>query len=136
MATSGYSKTPLARKLGIKENFRCHFYQQPDYYFDLFDELPKIIDSKRPAPESLDFMHAFVSSQKELQAIALKAKKYIKKNGMVWFSWPKGTSGVKTDLNGNIVREYVLGIGLVDVKVAAVDKTWSGLKFMYRLKDR
>jgi hypothetical protein len=136
MATSGYSKTPLAKKLGIKENFQCYFYNRPDYYFDLFDVLPLIKESKRPSPGSLDFVHVFVQSQKELEKIGPKVKDYLKKDGMVWFSWPKGTSGVKTDLSGNIVREYILGIGLVDIKVAAIDETWSGLKFVYRLKDR
>lgn len=136
MATAVYSKTLLAKKLGIKENFECYFYNRPDYYFDLFEELPVIIETKKPTPTSLDFMHAFVLSQNELKAIGTSAKNYIKKNGMVWFSWPKGASGVETDLNGNIVREYILGIGLVDIKVAAIDEAWSGLKFVYRLKDR
>lgn len=136
MPTSGYSKTPLDKKLGIKENFQCYFYNQPDYYFNLFETFPVIKESKRPAIGSLDFIHVFVKSQKELETIGPKAKGYLKKDGMVWFSWPKGASGVKTDLNGNIIREYILGIGLVDIKVAAVDETWSGLKFVYRVKDR
>jgi hypothetical protein len=136
MATSGYSKTPLTRKLGIKENFQCYFYNRPEYYFELFEGLPRLKEVKKPSPASLDFIHVFVKSQKELKKIGPKAKDFLKKDGMVWFSWPKGASGIKTDLNGNIIREYILGIGLVDIKVAAIDETWSGLKFVYRLKDR
>ena len=136
MATSGYSKTPLAKKLGIKENCHCYFYNRPDHYFDLFEGLPEIKEVNNPTPASLDLIHVFVKSQIELEGMANTVKGYLKKDGMVWFSLPKGTSGVKTDLNGNIVREHGLGIGLVDVKVAAIDDTWSGLKFVYRLKDR
>lgn len=136
MPTSGYSKTPLSKKLGIKEKFHCYFYNRPDYYFELFETFPLIKEFKRPSAGSLDFIHAFVQSQKDLETIGPKLKHYLKKDGMIWFSWPKGASGVETNLNGNIVRSYGLGIGLVDVKVAAIDETWSGLKFVYRLKDR
>ena len=136
MPTAGYSGTPLARKLGIKEDFECHFHQQPAHYFELFDDLPPIHKLETPGLESLDFMHVFVKARTELESIGPKAMGFLKKNGMLWVSWPKGASGIKTDLNRDIIRNYLLDIGLVDVKVAAVDETWSGLKFVYRLKDR
>ena len=136
MPTAGYSGTPLARKLGIKENFKCHFVNRPDHYLELFDDLPSIQEIESPDNESLDFMHAFSLTMDELEVIGKTAMKALKKTGMLWVSWPKGASGIKTELNRDIIREYLLGVGLVDVKVAAVDEIWSGLKFVYRLKDR
>lgn len=78
----------------------------------------------------------FATSQKDLKEKFLKLKNSIKKDGVIWICWPKTGSNIKTDLNENIIREIGLKNGLVDVKVIAVDETWSGLKFVYRLKDR
>ncbi len=136
MTTSGYSGTPLARKLGIKEGYHCYFHKSPAHYFDLFEDLPDIELVETPEKESLDFIHAFVLSDQELKEIGPKVKNYLKKTGILWMSWPKQSSGIKTDINRDVIRTYLLGIGLVDIKVAAVDETWSGLKFMYRVKDR
>ncbi|PYS70429.1 MAG: hypothetical protein DMF73_12885 [Acidobacteria bacterium] len=81
-------------------------------------------------------MLVFVISQKDLTIAFAQYSRKIKPNGMLWMSWPKKTSGVQTDLTENIVRDIGLAVGLVDVKVCAVDDVWSGLKFVYRLKDR
>jgi len=136
MATAGYSGTPLAKKLGIKDNHVCYFKQLPEYYFNLFETMPNIAVTENPKVESVDFAHAFLMSQTEMKTIIPEIKDTLKKTGTLWLSWPKKASKLKTDLDGNVIRAYGLGIGLVDVKVAAVDDIWSGLKFMYRVKDR
>lgn len=136
MATAGYSGTPLAKKLGIKDNYVCYFKQLPEYYFNLFEAMPDIVVTEKPKIESVDFAHVFLMSQADLKKMLPEIKPYLKKTGTLWISWPKKAAKLDADLDGNIVRSYGLGIGLVDVKVAAVDDIWSGLKFMYRVKDR
>jgi len=81
-------------------------------------------------------MHVFTTRLIELEEHWNFWKGALKKDGALWISWPKGTSKLETNLNGNIVREFGLNGGLVDVKVCAVDTDWSGLKFMYRKEDR
>jgi len=83
-----------------------------------------------------DFIQVFVRGKQELESIFPLAARMLTPNGSLWVSWPKGKSKIPTDLNENIVREVGLSLGLVDVKVVAVDEDWSGLKFVYRLKDR
>ena len=85
---------------------------------------------------SLDFIQLFCKTRSKLEGEFPRLKSALDVNGMLWISWPKRSSGVETDLSGNVVREIGLAHGLVDVKVAAVDETWSGLKFVYRLRDR
>lgn len=136
MATAGYSGTPLAKKLGIKDDYACYFLHTPDYYFNLFEAMPNIEAIEKPKAESIDFAHVFLMSQTDMKAAIPAVKSYLKKTGTLWLSWPKKAAKLDTDLDGNIIRSYGLGIGLVDVKVAAIDDIWSGLKFMYRVKDR
>ena len=89
------------------------------------------------APEGpLDFIQLFAASRAELEAEFPRMKQTLSQDGMLWVSWPKRSSKVETDLSDNVVREVGLDNGLVDVKVCAVDQTWSGLKFVRRLKDR
>jgi len=85
---------------------------------------------------STDFIHFFATRRRQLEQKFAALKKALAKDGMLWISWPKGSSGVATDLNENVVREIGLARGLVDVKVCAIDSVWSGLKFVYRLRDR
>ena len=133
----GYSETPFVKKLGIKDGFSILLHNPPENYFDLFADLPENISVlKEGSAEKADFIHVFCTSFQELRDIACKYKTVLKKNGMLWISWPKGSSKIPTDLQRDPIREYLLSIGLVDVKVAAIDEDWSGLKFMYRLKDR
>lgn len=135
--TSGYSKTTLSKKLGLKANFRTYLFNAPEYYHSLFDEIPENIEYVEILESSgLDFIHAFFSSEKALKDSIISLKDGLKQNGMLWVSWPKGSSKIETDINREIVRSIVLKSGLVDIKVCAVDNDWSGLKFMYRLKDR
>ena len=134
---AGYSKNPLWKKLGIKEGYNCFLFQSPEDYFELLEQTPMETiwdDELNDGP--YDFAHIFVTKQEDLMSGWANWKKALKKDGMLWISWPKGSSSIETDLNGNIVREFGLNGGLVDVKVCAVDADWSGLKFMYRKKDR
>ncbi|MBV6644830.1 MAG: DUF3052 domain-containing protein [Cyclobacteriaceae bacterium] len=137
MPNAGYSGTPLARKLGIKPGFMASVYNEPGHYPDLFSELPEDVTFVKSAKRNtLDFIHIFATKRPELESAVLSLKPLMKKDGLMWVSWPKGSSKIPTDLNRDLIREYLLGIGLVDVKVAAIDEEWSGLKFVYRLKDR
>ena len=133
---AGYSGTPLIKKLGIKPGSKAFFYKPPVSYFDDIQPLPEGVDVKTRMSGQLDFIHLFVQNKKTLMLEFSRAHKSLQKEGTLWVSWPKKSSNVVTDLDGNIVREYGLKEGLVDVKVCAVDETWSGLKFVYRKKDR
>jgi len=132
---AGYSGTPLAKKLGLKDGFRVYLVNPPNE-FERELELPedlRIIPAKvRPLDLVLLFTKSEAKLRKEFPALAHK----LRANGMLWVSWPKKASGVATDLNENIVRRIGLDAGLVDVKICAVNDVWSGLKFVYRLKDR
>jgi len=130
----GYSGTPLVDKLGIKPGARLQLVSQPEDFSGLLGPLP---DGSRLAVRGvLDFAMLFVKSQSDLRKRFARLRDRLESNGMLWVAWPKKTSGVETDLTEGIVREFGLESGLVDVKVCAVDDTWSGLKFVRRLKDR
>ena len=134
---AGYSPTPLVKKLGIKEGFIIKLINEPSYYLNLFADFPASISySENENKHTIDFIHLFCTTFKELENNAPILKSQLKKDGLLWISWPKGNSGIITDLKRDLIREYVLDLGLVDVKVCAVDEKWSGLKFVYRLKDR
>lgn len=131
---AGYSKTPLARKLGLKSGMSAMLMNPPKLYHQLFEDMPEKINWVKTGP--VDFIHIFITTQHELERDIKYCKDQLNKNGLLWVSWPKGTSKIETDINRDSIREYVLQVGLVDVKVAAVDNDWSALKFVYRLKDR
>jgi hypothetical protein len=133
---SGYSQTPLLKKLGIKPGTKILVVNEPEGYWDWLAPLPEVIVVQKPAKDSLDFIHLFVVTQKDFEKAYLKLKPMLTKTGMLWISWPKKASGMATDLDENKIRSFGLDNGLVDVKVCAVDETWSGLKFVYRTKDR
>jgi len=135
MKTAGYSGTPLYKKLGIKSSHRAWFSGAPEQYED---ELRRAgdIDLANKLEKDLDFLHFFADSRKSLTHHFPKLRDCMKSNGMLWISWPKKSSRKTTDLDENMVRELGLKGGLVDVKVCAVDETWSALKFVFRLKDR
>ena len=134
---AGYSKNPLWKKLGVKETYNCLLVESPSNYFDLLEETPMETNwSDEVDNPPYDFIHVFVNKLELLEKGWPAWKSSMKKDGMLWVSWPKATSKLATDLNGNVVREFGLNGGLVDVKVCAVDEDWSGLKFMYRKKDR
>lgn len=126
----------MIKKLGIKEGFTIEVVDPPADYWALLGELPRGVTKHAPADTPMDFVHLFVTRKADLERWLSEAKERMKPRGMVWVSWPKKTSGKATDLTENVVREVALACGLVDVKVCAIDQTWSGLKLVQRLKDR
>ena len=133
---AGYSSTPLAKKLGIKEGSRIALVNAPENFRTELGELPDRVDFVKRLTNSLDIIVFFVLSERELAREFAKLAHKLTANGMIWIAWPKKSSGVKTDLTFEPVQRIGLDAGLVDVKICAVDETWSGLKFVYRLKDR
>ena len=134
---SGYSSTPLYKKLGLKEGFSCFLFNAPKYYTDWFETLDlNLMITKTNKSKSIDFIHAFCCNQNDLERVVKELIPLLKFDGMLWVSWPKKSSNIKAELKREPLREYLLANGLVDVKVAAIDDDWSGLKFVYRLKDR
>jgi uncharacterized protein YajQ (UPF0234 family) len=134
MPTTGYSGTPLAKKLGIKEGFKISLFNKPEYYFELFTDFPanvKVINNSK-----VDFIHYFTKEGKQLQKDIIKLKNGIEQNGMIWISWPKKSSKVQTDITEDVIRIIALQNGLVDIKVCAVDEIWSALKLVIPVKDR
>jgi hypothetical protein len=132
----GYSGTPLAKKLGIKENFRVALLHMPDdVKTELRDALGKCSVQKLPS-KNLDFIFLFAKSRAVLDSDLWPAAKAIAPAGMLWVSWLKKSSGIATDLTEDMVRECGLDAGLVDIKVCAVTEIWSGLKFVIPVKDR
>jgi hypothetical protein len=136
MQDSGYSGTPLSRKLGIKEGHSVVLVNQQEHYFNLFSYFPEVRFLEYPVTEPVDFIHFFCTHLEELEEHFETLKDGLKMDGSFWISWPKRSSKLAKDLDGNTVRRFGLTHGLVDVKVCAVDYDWSALKFMYRLKDR
>jgi hypothetical protein len=133
---AGYSKRSLVEKLGIKPGHRICLINAPQDYDAVLGSLPDDVERVGASGNNLDFIQFFTMSRAELEAEFSSLAGQIKPNGTIWISWPKRASKVTTDLDENIIREVGLAAGLVDVKVAAVDETWSGLKFVFRLKDR
>ncbi|MDX6576848.1 MAG: hypothetical protein QOE96_2801 [Blastocatellia bacterium] len=132
---AGYSGTPLVKKLGIKPGFNVAFVGSPAGYANELD-LPAGVTIKSRSGKPLDFVQLFVKSEKELKTKFCVHAQQLNASGMLWVSWPKRSSGVSTDLSENIVRDIGLAAGLVDVKICAVNEVWSGLKFVFRLRDR
>jgi hypothetical protein len=134
--TAGYSGTPLIKKLGIKEESTVIIINSPESYNNYLGELPAGAVLKSKLTGKFDFIHYFTKSKNDFQEKYPAMKKALNKDGQLWISWPKKSSKVTTDLTEDIIRNYALKNGLVDVKVCAIDETWSGLKLVYRLKDR
>ena len=133
---AGYSKRSLTEKLGIKKDSKVIFLNAPHDYARTLGKLPKGITLTHDLSGPLDFIQFFAKEREELETCVKRLKQELSKNGMLWISWPKRASQVETDLSESVVREIGLRNGLVDVKVCAVDETWSGLKFVYRKEDR
>ena len=133
---AGYSATPLVKKLGLKPGARMAVSGCPIDYAALLGGLPDGVINLNLDAGGLDFIHVFIRNSSELSAGFEVWRAALQPAGMLWVSWPKRSSGVANDLDENKIREVGLAAGLVDVKVCAVDSIWSGLKFVYRLKDR
>ena len=142
LSQSGYSVKPLHEKLGYTPGATIAFIALPDHLADLpslvdFGKVAKRQDWSRPiGPTVYDMIHAFTTSRAELSAGLPKLRKYLQPDGTIWISWPKKASKVPTDVNEDVVRAEALKLDLVDVKVAAVDDVWSGLKLVVRVHLR
>ena len=133
---AGYSGTPLAKKLGIKPDFKIKLVNPPDNYFDLFTDLPGHLNFEDDSNAKKDLIHFFTKQAEEYIRTLPLLKNEIKPNGIIWVSWPKKASKIITDITEDIIRNYAIKIGLVDIKVCAVDEIWSGLKLVIPVKDR
>jgi hypothetical protein len=133
---AGYSGTPLPRKLGIKPDTRLGLIGAPHDFDEVLGELPPGVTVHRRARGSFDVIVIFVQKRSELERRLPALKEALEQAGGLWVAWPKRSSGVATDLGEAAVRELGLAGGLVDNKVCAIDATWSGLRFVYRLADR
>lgn len=136
MDAVGYSTRPLVGKLGIKAGFRVLIVDPPPGYWELLGPLPAGVVIVPGADGPADFVQFFTREWAALEAQFPRLRGALVPAGLLWISWPKRAAGVPTDLDENRVRAAGLANGLVDVKVCAVDRTWSGLKFVYRLRDR
>lgn len=133
---AGYSGTPLVKKLGLKPGMKALFLDEPDDYVHLLGGLPAGVAVASARARSLDFVHWFVTREAELRRGLPGLAKRLKPTGMIWVSWPKQASGVPSEVARHEVMEAAKASGLVDVKVAAVDETWSGLKLVIPVAKR
>jgi len=136
MSPAGYSGTPLVKKLGFAPGFRCVFAGAPPHFGELLGPLPEGVRVLARAGSDLDLAVLFSRRRSDLGRRFAALSTRLRPTGMLWVAWPKQSSGVATDLSGSVVRELGLSKGLVDVKVCAIDETWSGLKFVVRVADR
>lgn len=133
---AGYSGKPLVQKLGIKPGHRAYVADAPEDYLDLLAPLPPGVIWKKAARGPIDFAHLFVKRRSDLERRFPRVAAHMAEGGMIWISWPKKSSKVPTDVTEDVLRDVVLPTGWVDVKVAAVDDVWSGLKFMRRRRPK
>jgi hypothetical protein len=133
---AGYSGTPLAKKLGIKPGSRLAVSGGPKNYTALLAPLPDGVQFERAAGPQTDIAHVFATKRAELSGALRAALKKLKPDAAIWVSWPKKAAKVQTDITEDTIREIALPMGLVDIKVCAVDETWSGLKLVLRKEKR
>ena len=133
---SGYSGTPLAQKLGIKAGCRLFVQSAPANYLALLAPLPPQVHAATRIGATTDIIHVFVVQRAALARALNSALKRMRPDAALWVSWPKRASGVATDITEDTIRELALPLGLVDIKVCAVDETWSGLKLVIRKSAR
>ena len=133
---AGYSGKSVVQKLGIKPGFRIFVDGAPASYEDIIGPLPADVTLAPRLKAPLDMAHVFAKQAAALRKKLPACREAIAPDGMVWVSWPKKSSGVATDVTENVVRDTALSLGLVDVKVCAIDDTWSGLKLVIPVKQR
>ena len=131
-AHAGYSGRALVDKLGIKPGHRVKTKNAPDHYLELVAPLPDGANVSNRLRGSVDVWHVFTKSRNELQKVLVNAQAEINQDGMIWVSWPKKASGIPSQVSEDTIREIALPMGLVDIKVCAVDDVWSGLKLVIR----
>jgi hypothetical protein len=133
MATAGYSGTPLAKKLSLKDGMAIWFHAMPD---SVRAEVGDVELNEQPEHIGVDAAHIFVTQRAEMAYLLTDLRHRIAPDGFVWVSWPKKAAKVPTDITEDIIRDVCLPMGFVDVKVCAVDTVWSGLKLMIRKELR
>ena len=133
---AGYSGTPLAQKLGIKPGERVYTIGAPTNFRKLLQPLPEKVTFTKESKPGATFVHAFTTKRATLETELKRLRKLVANTAVIWVSWPKKSSGVATDITEDVIREVALPLGLVDIKVCAVDETWSGLKLMIRRSRR
>src|SRR6266498_1367017 len=132
---AGYSGTPLWKKLGYKDGVTALFKGAPEGYVDSLALPPDVtVNWARRATKGIGFIHLFAKQKSKLKSKLRLYRKLISPDGVIWVSWPKKSSGVETDVSEDVVRDVALPTGLVDIKVCAVDETWSALKLTIRKK--
>jgi hypothetical protein len=137
VSAAGYSGTPLVRKLGFKPGMRAAYVGAPAGFAELLGDLPDGVRVlARPAASGMDLVVLFVTARRDLERRVERLRAAIAPDGMLWVAWPKRSSGVATDVTEDVVRDVALPTGLVDVKVCAIDETWSGLKLVVRRELR
>jgi hypothetical protein len=134
--TTGYSGTPLAKKLGIREGTVVQVINPPPNYAALVKPLPSGAAIRRSVSRAPSFVHVFCTKRAELAKHLKQLRKRITQDGTLWISWPKKASKVATDITEDAIRAECLPLGFVDIKVCAVDETWSGLKLVIRVSER
>jgi hypothetical protein len=133
---SGYSGTPLAKKLGIKPGTRLFVAGAPKNYADLVAPLPEGVEFTSRLHADIDVVHVFATRRATLAEALRSTLAKMKPDAAIWVSWPKKAAKVPTDVTEDTIREIALPMGLVDIKVCAVDETWSGLKLVLRKEKR
>jgi hypothetical protein len=133
---AGYSGTPLAKKLGIKPGSNVFVNGAPTAYEQLLAPMPDGVSVQSAVDSSTDVIHLFATSKAELAVALKRTLRQLRPDAALWVSWPKKASRVPTDITEDAIRELALPLGLVDIKVCAVDDVWSGLKLVLRKEHR
>jgi hypothetical protein len=133
---AGYSGTPLVQKLGVKPGMNVAVINPPPDYRRLLGPGGRSVTFLDRVPNDATFVHLFVTKRSALEKNMQALRRKVADTGTIWVSWPKKSSGVQTDVTEDVIRAVALPLGFVDVKVCAVDETWSGLKLMIRREER
>jgi hypothetical protein len=134
--SAGYSGTPLSKKLGIKSGFKLYVCNAPPEYATWLEPLPADVEWSKRLSKTTDLVHLFTTRQVELKKKLSTYRQLIQPAAMIWVSWPKKAAKVATDITEDSIRDIALPLGLVDIKVCAVDSIWSGLKLVIRKELR
>ena len=134
--TVGYSGTPLAKKLGIKEGTKVLLIEAPENLLSLLQPLPASVSFANQAGQSIDLVHLFATRKEDLQKHLASLRQKLRADASVWASWPKKSSKEPTNITEDTIREVALPLGFVDIKVCAVSEVWSGLKLVVRKELR
>ena len=134
--TSGYSGTPLVKKLNLRDGMRVWFDAMPEHVIDEIDEYALELTFVADPAQGIDAAHVFVTERGALEAHLTALRDRIAPDGQIWVSWPKKAAKIPTDITEDTIREVCLPLGLVDTKVCAIDETWSGLKLVIRKELR